>query len=259
MPDPASSSIVFAPTPSQLFNQTITPDNAVAVRTAPEKSRFIIAMPAVPELAWLKPSSVPQNATVVTDPQQALLAKDASEVVSDTGELRRDWQQGIYMVNTPRTQAAMGWIGARKITLADVELDITTPNATVAVQSLDDNPISKAHSLMISLGARSVPEADQRAYRSEPVVGNLAIRAPAGMKFYRLSHDNELEIGVPGLIPRRPVPDRAQARARHLLAADEIEPGRSFPFEAVAPAQYTRREPAAVDDPPPPARAAAAP
>jgi hypothetical protein len=59
------------------------------------------------------------------------------EAVSDTGELRRNWEQGTNVIDTPRTQAAMGWIGGKTIGL---EVDVTTRNATVAVQSLDTIP-----------------------------------------------------------------------------------------------------------------------
>ena len=74
----------------------------------------------------------------------------------------------------------MGWIGSKKIYLSDVELEITTPNATVAVQSLDNSPIATSDNLLISLGARSIPDAaDPVTFRSEPVVGHLAIRGRA--------------------------------------------------------------------------------
>ena len=146
---------VFAPTSDQLFGQFISPQNAVALRTAVEKGKLMIALPQVPELPWLKPSQIPANAKVITDPQQALIAIDADEAVSDTGELTRNWQEGIYKIDTPRTQAAMGWIGGKKISLADVDFEIATRNATVAVQSLNSNPIRTSRSLMISVGARS--------------------------------------------------------------------------------------------------------
>ena len=75
--------------------------------------------------------------------------------MSDTGELRRDWEQGVYSIDTPRTQAAMGWIGGKQIKLADVEIAVTTRNATVAVQSLDERPIS-GHARDPDLARRAV-------------------------------------------------------------------------------------------------------
>ena len=76
--------------------------------------------------------------------------------------------------------------GIKSIELADVNFDISTPNASVAVQSLDGRAIPSAKTLLISLGARSVPaEGNQLPFRSEPVTGTLRIRAPQGLKLYR--------------------------------------------------------------------------
>ena len=44
---------VFAPTSEQLFDQLISPDNAVALRTAAEKGKLMIALPSVRQLPWL--------------------------------------------------------------------------------------------------------------------------------------------------------------------------------------------------------------
>jgi hypothetical protein len=80
----------------------------------------------------------------------------------------------------------MGWIGGQSIRLADLLLELTTRNATVAVQSLDDKPIREAGALLISLGARSVPSTGgQMPFRSEPVTGALTIRAKKGLKLYK--------------------------------------------------------------------------
>ena len=193
----ARTTYVYAPTSAQLFDRSTTADNAVALRTAVEKGRLLIALPPVHELPWLKPSTIPKGATVITDPQQPQIASNAEQAVSDTGELTRNWLQGTYTINTPRTQAAMGWIGSKGINLADVAIDVTTRNATVAVQSLDGNPIRAAGALLISLGARAIPDAGNARYRSEPVVGQLTIRAKPGLKFYRREGDIQVQTKVP--------------------------------------------------------------
>jgi hypothetical protein len=80
----------------------------------------------------------------------------------------------------------MGWIGSKQVNLGDVRVAVITPNATVAVQSLDQNAISESRNILISLGARSVPESKNRMpFRSEPVLGHLAIHASGGMKLYK--------------------------------------------------------------------------
>ena len=150
----------------------------------------MIALPAAKELPWLQATPLPPGAKVVSDHKQNLIAWDAPESVSDTGELRRNWEQGLYTIDTPRTQAAMGWIGGRRLAFADVEIAATTRNATVAVQSLDDAPIAKAKAILISLGARAVPRSEHELpYYSEPVQGELAIRASKGLTLY---HGNKV-------------------------------------------------------------------
>ena len=173
----------FAPTSEQLFNHPLSPQNAVALRTAAELGRLVIALPPAKELPWLQKSPIPAGATLISDAKKSLLESDAVEAVSDTGELRRNWAQGIYTIDTPRSQAATGWIGGRKIALRDVEITATTRNASVAVQSLDEHPIGESGALLISLGARAVPQAQHRLpYHAEPVEAELTIRARKGLK-----------------------------------------------------------------------------
>jgi hypothetical protein len=181
----AETVYVFAPTTDQLFNQLISPSNSAALRSAVEKSKLVIAMPQTIELPWLESSMIPAEAKIITDPNRSVIETDASEAVSDTGELRHNWEQGIYTINTPRTQAAIGWIGGKRINLSEVEIMATTRNASISVQSLDDRRIDQSRAILISFGARSVPNAvKQTTFHSEPVEGLLSIRAPEGLKLY---------------------------------------------------------------------------
>ena len=104
----ARTTYVFTPGREQLFNRAISPANSVALRTAAEKGRLAIAMPRTPELPWLEESPLTPGAKVINDPAQSLIEPDATSAVSDTGELRRNWEQGVYSIDTPRSQAAMG-------------------------------------------------------------------------------------------------------------------------------------------------------
>lgn len=181
----ATTTYVFDPGMA-LFEKPITPANSPALRTAAEKGKLLIAMPQTKELPWLQRSAIPAGATVLRDPTQSVLPANAQEATTDTGELRRNWAKGIYTIDTPRTQAAMGWIGGETIALKDVEIRVKTRNATVAVQSLDDAPLGKAKELLISLGTRSVPKAGNKTpFHVEPLEGEIVIRAPQGRKLYR--------------------------------------------------------------------------
>jgi len=181
----AGKTYVFAPTSDTLFNQSISPANSVLLRTAMEKGKLQIAMPQTPALPWLKASTLPAGAQILHDPNQSLLPDGASEASSDTGELKRNWQQGVYTIDTPLTQAATGWLGGRSVALKDIQLKLKTPNASVAVQSLDAKPLGQSRSLLISLGTRAIPQADaQVPFRVEPLEGSLAIKAPQGLKLF---------------------------------------------------------------------------
>jgi hypothetical protein len=174
----AATSYVFAPTPEMLFDHALSAGNSVALRTAAERGKLLIAMPAVRELPWLIKGVVPANAKLIRDVQQSFIPRQASSMISDNGELDRSWDEGTFTINTPRTQSAMGWIGGKTFTLADVELAMSTENAVVAVQSLDGKPIAQSRKILISLAARSIPQdGNSLPFYSEPLRGKIVIRA----------------------------------------------------------------------------------
>lgn len=189
---PAQTHYVFAPGPETLFNRAITPGNSVLLRTAMEKGRLQIALPQTPALPWLQPAALPGDAQVLHDPDQSLLAADATSSTSDTGELRRNWQQGLYTIDTPLTQAATGWLGGQSLSLADINVQLKTAYASVVVQSLEAKPINQSRSLLISLGSRAVPRPDDMTpFHVEPLEGRLSIKAPAGLHLYARSADGQ--------------------------------------------------------------------
>ena len=81
----------------------------------------------------------------------------------------------------------MGWVGDKTITLADTEFRITTRNASVAVQSLDDSPIGQSRNILITLASNAIPYKDlnkrsKLPFLSEPVRGRIIIKASNGMR-----------------------------------------------------------------------------
>ncbi len=82
----------------------------------------------------------------------------SSRYVSDTGELAWDGSRGLFTVDTPWTQGAVGFIGAldAPVTLSDVIFDLETEFAVVIVSSLDDTqPIATSSHLLVSTAARA--------------------------------------------------------------------------------------------------------
>ena len=181
----SGSIYAFVPAEDLLFGQRIDPRTSIMLRTAPARGKLVVVMPRTKALPWLEPSVVPGGANVLKDPKQSLLQRDSMEATSDSGELRRDWKRGIFTINTPATQAAMGAIGSVSIALNDIRISTTSTNATIAVQSLDAKPIRQSRKLLISLGANSVPRnGSSLPFYSEPVEGTLQIHAPKGLRLY---------------------------------------------------------------------------
>lgn len=177
----------YAPSREELFYRRVSPANSAALRTAAELGRLVIVLPRVSELPWLSASVPPEGAISFTDPDQPLLAPDAQEATSATGELRRNWASGTFTIDTPRTQAASGWIGGSEVRLSDVTLALGIPSAAVAVQSKDGLPIRQSKDILISIGVRSVPRtARETPFYTEPVQGRLIVRAPPGLHVYAL-------------------------------------------------------------------------
>jgi hypothetical protein len=81
----------------------------------------------------------------------------AGRIASDTGELL--WEAagkraGWLTVNTPHTQAAVGWIGGQTLRAADAEFHLTTPFCAVSLTALDGQPLSRATKILLVAAAR---------------------------------------------------------------------------------------------------------
>jgi hypothetical protein len=175
-------------------------------------------MPATESLQWLKPSIPPDGSIVVKDPYKSFIEPDASSVTSDTGELHRNWEDGIYSINTKQSQAVMGWVGNKTIKLADTEFNITTRNATVAVQSLDDMEINQSKNILVTLAGTSVPSKNKKKqaklpFLSEPIKGTIKVKAPIGLHLDYI--DNQ------GYRTNRPV---TYLNGQYIIELDKLPP-----------------------------------
>lgn len=123
--------------------------------------------------------------------KKSILEPTDHSIVSDTGQYRRDWRDGIASIDTPSTQAAWGFLGERggSIRLSDVELSIRTSFATVAVSSLTSEPIRTSNRLLLTAVSRAENTgmvydlfhtrkiaAGHGPILVEPVCGSVAIR-----------------------------------------------------------------------------------
>lgn len=173
---------------NDFFYKKQDPTTSKAIRTLLETSRFSIAMPETPELPWLKGNNPNANGGIaVTDANKDFIPMDQDFVLSDTGELKRDWVKGIHTIDTEKSKVVSGWIGGEKIELGDVSFNISTKKAVIAVQSLGDKPISKSSDIFITAMARSQPDDTNATFLTEPVAGSIEVKAPKGLRLYLIT------------------------------------------------------------------------
>lgn len=167
----------------QVYNQDDNrPQQMRAARTLTEQSRFRITLPNHPKLEFDDGfSKTPAGSSPIPSLDRDYLGVGAREVVSDTGELRRNFAKGFHTVDTPKTQVVGGWIGSTPFDLSGMRVRLRTPNAVVAVSSLTQQPIARAAKLLVTTVGPVVPTAKNALpFRAQPVAGSVLIKKLTG-------------------------------------------------------------------------------
>ena len=146
-----------------------SPANSFTIRTLTERGRIEIGLPKMKEWDWGRMTApAAAGVNVVTDPSRDFIPAGQGFVESDTGELRRDWEQGYQTIDTPRSQAVSGWVGGLPLRLRDVSFRLETKKAVVAVTSLDDRPIASSRRVLVTALVCALWPAPASACRSSP-------------------------------------------------------------------------------------------
>jgi len=123
---------------------------------------------------------------------------------SATGELA--WQSGTHArdghmsINTPRTQASVGFTEGKTADLKDVTIKARNPYSAVYVTSLDDAPIAVSKRLLVTTIARArntgmklvsgtLIQRGSAPILMEPVVCELTLKRQGTPKIHILDHD----------------------------------------------------------------------
>lgn len=192
---PARTAYCLKLSPKQLFETMLSPEHGTAaIRTLLEQSRVTIGMPAVKELPWLKPGEPSGDVHTLDDPDHDHIPAGADEVRSDTGELARNWSQGVQTIDTPRTQAVNGWIGGKTLALKDASFVFRTRKAVVALSSIDDQPLATSRFILITAVGQVRPSTGENLpFLSEPVTGTITLRTRAdGLELLALGSDGKV-------------------------------------------------------------------
>jgi hypothetical protein len=165
-----------------VYYQTTSPQTSLAIRTLVEQSKLVIGLPDG------RAAAKSGDAVVFTDPARDFLPAGQPFVQSDTGEIKRDFSQGVETIDTPRSQGAMGWIGGRRIHLTDVDIDLQTRKASVIVTSLDGKPIASSERLLLTAVAQVAASPDDKLpLVAEPIEGTVQLRGTRRLRMIPLS------------------------------------------------------------------------
>lgn len=81
---------------------------------------------------------------------------DPESVLSDTGELYRNWKKQFGYVDTPMTKCVYGFLGRNEpVTLAGVTVRCVTDFAVIAMSSLSDRPITESDNILLTTIGRA--------------------------------------------------------------------------------------------------------
>lgn len=169
---------VLEPPAGRLLGEGRNVKRTPALRTLVEQERVAVRLPAIEGLPWWTPPEIPPDAVHVTDLDRSFLSSwGVSEVTASTGEFTREWERPRFRIETARSVAAVGRIGPEPLRFAEVEITVRSPSASVAVTSLDGQPLAESRRVLVSATARSCGEERPGPhYRTEPVEGELRLR-----------------------------------------------------------------------------------
>ncbi|MEI6424168.1 MAG: hypothetical protein WCP55_18270, partial [Lentisphaerota bacterium] len=85
-------------------------------------------------------------------------------LVSDNGELTRDWKKGLLTINTSRSQGLTGFAANEWMKLNDVAIRSKTAFAAIIVSSLDNAPLSKSSRMLLTAVSRAENDTDKIEY-----------------------------------------------------------------------------------------------
>lgn len=87
---------------------------------------------------------------------EKIVKDNEGEVLSDTGELYRNWQKKIGWIDSERTKVIYGFVGSMpKIELEGLSFKVKTDFATIALSSLTNDPLHLSDNILLTAVGRS--------------------------------------------------------------------------------------------------------
>jgi hypothetical protein len=184
---------------SNLYYQATSASSSQTIRTLMETSKLTIGLPNVSSLDWDTQTTVDPGVQVVTSLSTDYIPSGQDYVESDTGEIKRDWSRELLTIDTDKSQAAVGRVGAAPVQLGDVYIDVSNTEGTIGVSSLDDQPIISSNNMLLTaVSTVTTTSGSTLPWRSLAVDGTIRIRSNLdALKLVPLSADGTRLAPVP--------------------------------------------------------------
>ena len=102
------------------------------------------------------PGTAKTEGATEADPLLAPVLPETNLIVSDTGELRRDRKAKVATIDSPRTKAVYGFLGAAgEIKLNGLTVRCKSPFAVIALSSLTNESIGDSDNILLTAVGRA--------------------------------------------------------------------------------------------------------
>lgn len=130
--------------------------------------------------------------------------------ISNTDESMVDFNEMIYYVNSPRSQAVTGYNGGKKIELDDVIFDMETAHSTLYMSSLSNDSLTDTDSMLFTYvadtknnglkltdDAMEIIQGGTGPLLIQPVIGKITLKSKDTFKVYMLDFTGHRKGEVP--------------------------------------------------------------
>jgi len=86
---------------------------------------------------------------------EKIVEESEGKIISDTGQLQRDWVKKVGIIDSKRTKVAYGFLGDKDKTLLDgLEVKVHNPFAVIAISSLTNDAVEDSNNLLLTAVGR---------------------------------------------------------------------------------------------------------
>ena len=127
-----------------------------------------------------------------------------------TNEIKADYNQSLFHINTDRTQALGGYIGGKHVEFNDVIFDIDTKHGTAYLQSLTNDSITDSDNLLLTYAADSRNDGQKMTddnsevivggdgpVWTQPIEGKITLKSKDKFKVYTLDWSGHRKAEIP--------------------------------------------------------------